>query len=148
MSEDGLLDSGASHVIIPLETLTQEQRESSSTVSLSLASGKPQLSVIHEGEVCAPRVRRVLLPLGKLIRQCGLVVLWDRRGMNMVAPDKHDVHRLVVRPNLRQGGMPHVTQEQVEVFRNMLKKTRCASRTVRHEEWVEALSLDSSIAET
>eukprot|EP00971_Amphidinium_carterae_P344097 6484268-Amphidinium_carterae.1 len=148
MSEDGLLDSGASHVIIPLEALTQEEKQQASKVSLSLASGKPQLSVIHEGEVCAPRVRRVLLPLGKLIRQCGLVALWSKKGMNMVAPDKAGNLRVVCRPTLRQGGMPHVSQEEVEAFRNMLKATRMNPRTVRHEEWAEVLSLAPDATDT
>eukprot|EP00971_Amphidinium_carterae_P142582 2824693-Amphidinium_carterae.3 len=106
------------------------------------------MSVIHEGEVCAPKVRRVLLPLGKLVRQCGLTVLWNKRGMNMVAPDRFDKLRLVIRPTLRQGGMPHVSQREVEVLRDMLKKTRSTPRVVQHEEWAEALNLSSEAVDT
>eukprot|EP00971_Amphidinium_carterae_P349933 6491304-Amphidinium_carterae.2 len=68
-SVEGLLDSGASHVIAPMEELPASAKEGSQKVALTLASGRPTESLILHGEVYAPRVRRVLVPFGKLIRQ-------------------------------------------------------------------------------
>eukprot|EP00971_Amphidinium_carterae_P295167 5861368-Amphidinium_carterae.1 len=103
MGAEGLLDSGASHVIAPLEALGEGDRQGTQRVSLTLASGKPTESVIKEGEVFAHRVRRVLIPLGKLIRQTGILAVWARSGLHMLAEDETGILRLVYKPLLRQG---------------------------------------------
>eukprot|EP00971_Amphidinium_carterae_P287665 5710977-Amphidinium_carterae.1 len=75
---DGLLDSGASHVIAPMEELPEQERSEGQRVSRTLASGKPAESMIRHGEVYANRVRRVLIPFGKLVRQTGLLAVWSK----------------------------------------------------------------------
>eukprot|EP00971_Amphidinium_carterae_P214568 4258093-Amphidinium_carterae.3 len=134
-STEGLLDSGASHVIAPLEELGDQERQGSQKVSLTLASGKPTESVIKEGEVYAHRVRRVLIPLGKLIRQTGVLTVWARSGLHLLAADEAGQLRLVYKPVLRQGGMPHVSTQAVAGFRNALKDTRNNPSTLTFEQW-------------
>eukprot|EP00971_Amphidinium_carterae_P152742 3027368-Amphidinium_carterae.2 len=134
-SAEGLLDSGASHVIAPLEELGDHERQGSQRVSLTLASGKPTESVIKEGEVYAHRVRRVLIPLGKLIRQTGVLTVWAKSGLHLLAADETGRLRLVYKPVLRQGGMPHVCTSAVSGFRSALKDTRKEPVTLTFEQW-------------
>eukprot|EP00971_Amphidinium_carterae_P325264 6455440-Amphidinium_carterae.1 len=114
---EGLLDSGASHVIAPLEELPESEKEQGQKVALTLASGRPMESVILQGEVYAQKVRRVLIPFGKLVRQTGLVAVWSRAGLMLMAADGAGQLRLVCKPTMRQGGMPHIPTEVVRAFR-------------------------------
>eukprot|EP00971_Amphidinium_carterae_P118101 2339779-Amphidinium_carterae.3 len=104
-----ILDSGASHVILPLETLSESDKghkASASPVQLHLASCVNQCSWICASEVFAEKVRRVLLPLGRLVKQTGAL-------------------HSIVRAKLRQGSMPHVP--------------RSVTRVIPYSEWVHRL---------
>eukprot|EP00971_Amphidinium_carterae_P082591 1633835-Amphidinium_carterae.1 len=147
-SSEGLLDSGASHVIAPLEELPESQKGDGQRVALTLASGRPTDSIILEGEVFAQRVRRVLIPFGKLIRQTGLVSVWSRAGLMLMAVDGAGQLRLVCKPTMRQGGMPHIPTEVVHGFREALRETRKESRLYSFEDWERVLGNSIPICET
>eukprot|EP00971_Amphidinium_carterae_P147465 2922288-Amphidinium_carterae.2 len=147
-SVEGLLDSGASHVIAPLEELTPEGRDGGQRVALTLASGKPTDSLILCGEVFAQKVRRVLVPFGKLVRQTGLLAVWSRAGLSLLASDRVGNLRLVYRPKMRQGGMPHIPDRVVDGFRSALKSTRENPRLLSFEEWQELLGEEIPVCDS
>eukprot|EP00971_Amphidinium_carterae_P337366 6474133-Amphidinium_carterae.2 len=139
ISMEGLLDSGASHVIAPMEELSEASKEGGRKVALTLASGKPTESMILHGEVYAQRVRRVLVPFGKVVRQTGLLAIWSRAGLSLLAVDGAGQLRLVYRPRMRQGGMPHLPDPVVAAFQQALKNTREVPRVLSFEDWQELL---------
>eukprot|EP00971_Amphidinium_carterae_P226911 4500358-Amphidinium_carterae.2 len=86
LSGDALLDSGASHVILRLEELDDGSKEFAKLVKLHLASGSGRDSLVDESEAYAEKVRRTLIPLGKLIRQTVSSVLWIATQLFFLAP--------------------------------------------------------------
>eukprot|EP00971_Amphidinium_carterae_P078288 1548809-Amphidinium_carterae.3 len=145
---EGLLDSGASHVIAPLEELPDSEKSNGQRVALTLASGRPTDSVILNGEVYAQRVRKMLVPFGKLIRQTGLVAVWSRSGLMLMAVDESGQLRLVCRPTMRQGGMPHVPLGVVQAFRVALKQSREKACVLSFEDWETLLGSLIPVCET
>eukprot|EP00971_Amphidinium_carterae_P262596 5208945-Amphidinium_carterae.1 len=138
MGGEALLDSGASHVILPLESLDETEKGDARPVHLHLASGVNQGSWILSSEVFAEKVRRVLLPLGRLVKQTGVIVLWSSAHMLLLATcDRTDALHVISRAKLRQGSMPHVSIAVANVLRQALKDTRNASRVIPFSEWVQ-----------
>eukprot|EP00971_Amphidinium_carterae_P348454 6490498-Amphidinium_carterae.1 len=138
-SMDVLLDSGASHTVLPLSYLSSDERDVAVPVDLCLAAGKSQSSLICNGEVFAKQVRRPLIPLGKLVERTGLRVEWTATGMVCSALDENGRTRVVLRPYTRQGHMPHVDMSLLQGLRQALKLTRTQVDCLSFERWCELL---------
>eukprot|EP00971_Amphidinium_carterae_P236905 4702115-Amphidinium_carterae.2 len=110
---NALLDSGASHVILPLNNneLSPEGKKHAKQVKLQLASGSGKDSLMYESEVYADRVRRPLIPL-------------ESDGLDSL-----------FRAKLRQAALPHVSRRIAIVLRCALRDTRDHPRVIDASEW-------------
>ena len=71
------LNSGASHVLLPLRELPSVAFRPARHVALRLAAGRVQRAKMVDVEVFAPGVLRPLCPMGRVISRLGLRFNWD-----------------------------------------------------------------------
>eukprot|EP00971_Amphidinium_carterae_P352811 6492739-Amphidinium_carterae.1 len=136
--QDAILDSGASHVTLPLTWISEEQRARSVPIDLCMAAGKSQASCIVDGEVFSRGVRRPLLPMGKLVDRTGIRVEWTSSALLLKARDDCGVWRVIVKTSMRQS-MPHVSLSVLPGVREALKLCRKQARNLSYEQWSELL---------
>eukprot|EP00971_Amphidinium_carterae_P151747 3007661-Amphidinium_carterae.5 len=156
---EGLLDSGASHVIAPLEELPESDRAGGQRVALALASGKPTDSVTTSPRRWCARFGLRLSGLGKVY-----VSLHLKTGSFLgnsipvcettfsVREDNIDVHG----KSIDNGVEPHVSQDehegclselQEDRFMNAVERLTCsADRLVESLDSCRLVAQSSSVA--
>eukprot|EP00971_Amphidinium_carterae_P352616 6492676-Amphidinium_carterae.1 len=152
---DVVLDSGASHVVLPYTWATDEQKSASNPIDLCMASGKAP-SIISHGEVFSRGVRRPLIPFGKLVDRTGMIACWSTSALLLQAQDAKGRLRTFMSPTMRQS-MPHIPMSALQGFRQALMSTRLSARVLSYEEWIGLLGdsafqdgqpFESSVGET
>ena len=87
--EDGLLspilDTGATHCLLPLDWLSPAQAATSKRIHLKVASGSSVRALLFNNHIFCARVSRPLLSVGQLKAMLDLRFLWDNSSPCLIA---------------------------------------------------------------
>eukprot|EP00971_Amphidinium_carterae_P009321 183882-Amphidinium_carterae.4 len=85
------MDSGASHMLLPLSMLTGKHLKESTRIRVNLAVGYREGRMFRD-EVYADAKVHKLVPIGRIIDSLGLTLLWSKRGGELRCPDCKKTH--------------------------------------------------------
>eukprot|EP00971_Amphidinium_carterae_P288696 5732560-Amphidinium_carterae.1 len=111
------MDSGASHVFLPLSMLKGRDLEDAKRIQVKLAVGHREGSMFRD-EVYADGKVHKLVPIGRIIDNLGLTLLWSKRGEELRCPDGKKTHLLM--RFTTKGNMQYITENQFEMLRKAL----------------------------
>eukprot|EP00971_Amphidinium_carterae_P332158 6466176-Amphidinium_carterae.1 len=112
-----LMDSGASHVLLPLHMLNGPDLDVAKKIQVNLAVGHSEGRMFRD-EVYADGKVHKLVPIGRVIDHLGLTLLWSKRGGELRCPDGKKTH-LFMRFTTK-GNMQYITENQFELLRKAL----------------------------
>ena len=72
-----ILDTGATHCLLPLKWMTHEQAETCKKIHLKVASGATVRALLHENIIYCSTVSRPLASVGQLKTMLDLRLIWD-----------------------------------------------------------------------
>ena len=72
-----ILDTGATHCLLPLKWMTNEQAETCKKIHLKVASGATVRALLHENIIYCSTVSRPLVSVGQLKTMLDLRLIWD-----------------------------------------------------------------------
>ena len=72
-----ILDTGATHCLLPLKWMTHEQAETCKKIHLKVASGATVRALLHENIIYCSTVSRPLVSVGQLKSMLDLRLIWD-----------------------------------------------------------------------
>jgi hypothetical protein len=78
-----LLDTGASHTLLPFTTMTKDEALRAKKLYLRLAAGKPTKALIVDDTLFAVEVSRWLFSVGQLRHLLGISFAWGDRGAEL-----------------------------------------------------------------
>jgi len=133
-----LFDSGATHVLLPVSLLSEEDRQRSAQIRLKLAAGKDATGVVVDGEIYAPGVTRSLLPAGRVCHALGVSFVWDHLGPRLLA--RSEPRWLPVIWMKVRGGLPCVSELEGDFIRRLLKD-KSRKGEVPYSVWKKGLNL-------
>ena len=131
LSEIGIADSGASHVILPTSALPE--KHAGKTVTLRLAAGQVR-AVEHHREIFADHVTVPLCPLGRVVRKLGLTAIWTPQSLTLTCLNSSGTaHGLMQCPV--KGDTPYFTSVQFWMLRRALQAHRQGQKTFPPTYW-------------
>ena len=80
-----ILDTGATHCLLPLKWMTHEQAESCKKIHLKVASGATVRALLHENVIYCSTVSRPLVSVGQLKGMLDLRMIWDDSSPKIIA---------------------------------------------------------------
>ena len=111
---DPLLDTGASHLLVNLDHLTEEQASEATRIHVKQATGSPKRALLLNGVIYAANVGRVLVSVGALRERLRLDFDWTGSDPMLVFEDAQGRWELF-RGSV-DGRLPVLTQAQFEVL--------------------------------
>ena len=80
-----ILDTGATHCLLPLKWMTHEHAESCKKIHLKVASGATVRALLHENVIYCSIVSRPLVSVGQLKGMLDLRMIWDDSSPKIIA---------------------------------------------------------------
>ena len=80
-----ILDTGATHCLLPLKWMTHEQAESCKKIHLKVASGATVRALLHENVIYCSTVSGPLVSVGQLKGMLDLRMIWDDSSPKIIA---------------------------------------------------------------
>ena len=80
-----ILDTGATHCLLPLKWMTHEQAESCKKIHLKVASGATVRALLHENVIYCSTVSQPLVSVGQLKGMLDLRMIWDDSSPKIIA---------------------------------------------------------------
>ena len=82
-----LLDTGASHLLMNLERLTEEQAAEAKWAHVHQATGTPKRALLHKGVIYAANVGRIFVSVGAWRERLRLHFEWTRVDLLLILED-------------------------------------------------------------
>ena len=113
-----LLDTGASHVVLPMYMLYEvpaSERKGAAIITLHQATSSEE-AVMLNSEIYAKGVEQAICPAGRMLRQLGLNLGWVK-GECSITYQSGEIERVLF-PVRVTSDLPYLTWEQFEILRD------------------------------
>ena len=138
-----LLDTGASHCLLPYSTLSKQNAEKARKIHLRVASGKPVRALMYQGVIYANSVERSLLSVGQLRDSLGLHFIWEDIHPVLLYPSFEDRKRYLLVQSFVEHNLPLITFDQMDMLLGALNLAIEDGKRWNRKEWEHYLEVDS-----
>eukprot|EP00971_Amphidinium_carterae_P341962 6481060-Amphidinium_carterae.1 len=136
-----ILDTGASHCLLPVSHLTADEAELASRVHLRVANGALTRALMYQNIIYATKVPRPLISVGQVTNSLNLTFLWHG-GIPRLILTENGTPFEVIRATL-WNSLPCVTENELKSLVEALTTFTLSSRVWLKADWEKALGIPS-----
>eukprot|EP00971_Amphidinium_carterae_P149820 2970143-Amphidinium_carterae.1 len=136
-----ILDTGASHCLLPVAHLTAEEIEMASRVHLRVANGTVTRALMYQNIIYAKRVPRPLVSVGQVTQSLGLTFHWSN-GIPRLILHEEGVSYEVLQATL-WNALPCINEVQLKAVVEALTLVTLGSSQRTKTDWAKALGVDN-----
>eukprot|EP00971_Amphidinium_carterae_P032539 640725-Amphidinium_carterae.1 len=135
-----ILDTGASHCLLPVAHLTAEETELASRVHLRVANGALTRALMYQNIIYAKRVPRPLVSVGQVTQVLGLTFEWSSSTSRLLLNEGTHCYE-VIRATL-WNCLPCITDHELRTLVEALTTATLSTRVWRKADWEKGLGLE------
>eukprot|EP00971_Amphidinium_carterae_P035884 705795-Amphidinium_carterae.1 len=136
-----ILDTGASHRLLPVSHLTPDEAELASRVHVRVANGALTRALMYQNIIYAKKVPRPLISVGQITNSLDLTFLWQG-GIPRLIMTENGTQFEVIRATL-WNSLPCVTEIELKSLVEALTTFTLSSRVWLKADWEKALGIPS-----
>eukprot|EP00971_Amphidinium_carterae_P078669 1556384-Amphidinium_carterae.3 len=134
-----ILDTGASHCLLPVAHLTAEEVELASRVHLRVANGTLTRALMYQNIIYAKRVPRPLVSVGHVTLSLGLTFHWSNGIPRLILHEEGESYEVL--QAALWNALPCITDVQLMAIVEALTLVTLGSRLWTRTDWTKALGV-------
>ena len=138
-----LLDTGASHCLLPYSSLAKHNIPHAKKIHLRVASGRPVRAMMHSEIIYASGVERGLVSVGQLRTILGLHFVWEDCHPVLLFPCvEHRCRYLLIQSRVDHN-LPLISHEEMDMLLGAIQVAVEDGRNWTREDWESYLGVES-----
>ena len=132
-----ILDTGATHCLLPLKWLSPENAAASKRIHLKVASGATVRALLHNNLIYCTTVSRPLISVGQLKSMLDLRFVWDDAAPYLLVVSGN-AKRILLEASIMHH-LPVITSEEMTAILDAIQEFTCTGKVWNAKAWEDRL---------